>query len=101
MEGGVESPQGIDTPGVEEFPRGDVTSGLPTEGEGVPGEEERGRGGDIANATSKDVAAAGAGGRHGAGRGESARGAGQQENPAGDSSGVVNKEGGHEASRVE
>ena len=54
-----------------------------------------------ANATSKDVAAAGAGGRHGAGRGESARGAGQQENPAGDSSGVVNKEGGHEASRVE
>ena len=40
-------PQGIDTPGEAQLPRGDKTSGVPTEGEGVPGEEERGRGGDI------------------------------------------------------
>ena len=44
--GGIESPQGINTPGVEELPRGDETSGVPTEGEVVPGEDGRGRGGD-------------------------------------------------------
>ena len=40
--GGVESPQGIDNPVVEEFPFGDETSGVLTEGEGVPGEDVQG-----------------------------------------------------------
>ena len=40
--GGVESPQGIDTPGVEDLPREDKTSGVPTKGEGVPGEDRQG-----------------------------------------------------------
>ena len=39
-------PQGIDTPGKAEFPRGDETPGVATEGEGVPGEDGRGQGGD-------------------------------------------------------
>ena len=39
-------PQGIDTPGVEEFPWGDKTSGVPIEGKGVLGEDGRGRIGD-------------------------------------------------------
>ena len=42
---GVESPPGIDTPGVDEFPRGDKTPGVATEGEGITGEDGRGRGG--------------------------------------------------------
>ena len=44
---GVDSPQGINTPGVEEFPRGDETPGVATEGEGVPGEDRRGQGGNV------------------------------------------------------
>ena len=44
--GGVESPQGINTPGVEEFPRGDETSGVSTKGEVVPGEYRQGQRGD-------------------------------------------------------
>ena len=43
--GGVESPQGIDTPGVAEFTRGDETPRATTAGEGVPGEDGRGMGG--------------------------------------------------------
>ena len=35
--GGVDSLQGIDTPGVDQLPRGDETPGVTTEGEGVPG----------------------------------------------------------------
>ena len=46
VQGGVESPQGIDTPGVAELPRGDETPGVTTAGEGVPGEDGRGQGGD-------------------------------------------------------
>ena len=33
VRGGFELPQGTDTPGVAEFPRGDETSGGPTAGE--------------------------------------------------------------------
>ena len=39
--GGVELLQGINTPGVEELPQGDKTSGVPTEGDGVLGEDGR------------------------------------------------------------
>ena len=38
-------PQGIDTPGVEELPRVDETSGVPIEGDGEPGENKQGQGG--------------------------------------------------------
>ena len=44
--GGVKSPQVTDTPRVEELPWGGETSGVPTEGEGVPGEDGWGRGED-------------------------------------------------------
>ena len=43
--GGVESPQGINIPGVEEFPQGDKTTRETTEGDGVPVEDGRGKGG--------------------------------------------------------
>ena len=46
VQGGVKLPQGIDTPGVTELPRGDETPRVATEGEGVPGEDGRGQGGD-------------------------------------------------------
>ena len=46
MHGVVESPHGIDTPRVAELPWGDKTPGVTTEGEGVPGEDGRGQGGD-------------------------------------------------------
>ena len=46
MGGGVESSQGIDTPGVDELPQGGETSGVPTKDEGVPGEDGQGRGVD-------------------------------------------------------
>ena len=46
VQGGVESPQGIDTPGVAELLRGDQTTGVTTEGDGVPGEDGRGQGED-------------------------------------------------------
>ena len=42
--GGVESPQGIDTPGVDALPRGDETPGVTAPGERVPGEGGRGWG---------------------------------------------------------
>ena len=43
VRGGVESPQGIDIPGLDELPLGDETPGVATEGEGVPGEDVRGQ----------------------------------------------------------
>ena len=43
--GGVESPQGADTPGMEEGPRGDETLGSPTASQGRRGEDGRGQGG--------------------------------------------------------
>ena len=46
VEGGVESPLGIDTPGVEELPQGDDTSGVTPEGDRVPGEDGRVQGED-------------------------------------------------------
>ena len=46
MGGEVELPMGIDTPGVEEFPRGDETSGVTPKGDGVPEEDGQGRGGE-------------------------------------------------------
>ena len=42
MGGVVELLQGINTPGVEELPRGDETYGVLTEGNGVAGEDRRG-----------------------------------------------------------
>ena len=36
--GGFKSPQGIETPGVEEFPQGDETSRVTPKGDRVPGE---------------------------------------------------------------
>ena len=44
--GGVESLQGIDTPGVDTLPRGDKTPGVATKGDGVTEEDRWGRGGD-------------------------------------------------------
>ena len=45
VRGGVELPQGIDTPGVDKFPQGDETPRVAIEGEGVTGEDGRGWGG--------------------------------------------------------
>ena len=53
VQGGVELPQGIDTPRVEELPRGDETPRVATEGEGVPGEDGREQGGDITPLTNR------------------------------------------------
>ena len=39
-------PRGIETPRVEELPRGDKKSGVTPEGDGVPGEDGKGQGGD-------------------------------------------------------
>ena len=44
--GGVESPQGIDTPEVDGFPWGDKTPGVATKSKGVTREDGRGRVGD-------------------------------------------------------
>ena len=58
-------------------------------------------GGDAnSDATSKHVDTTGAGGCHGAEKRETERVSGQQENRAGESSGVGNREGGPEASVV-
>ena len=54
---GFELPQGIDTPEVEEFPRGDETSGVPIEGEGVSGEDGWGRGGNGNPPTNRETEA--------------------------------------------
>ena len=47
--GGVESPQGADTPGVAERPRRDETPGGLTAAQGRPGEDGQGRGGGDKN----------------------------------------------------
>ena len=44
--GGGESSQGIDTPRVEVFPQGDQNPRMATEGDGVTGEDGRGRRGE-------------------------------------------------------
>ena len=46
MGGGVDFPQGINTPGVDALPQGDKTPGVDTEGYGVTGGNGQGRGGD-------------------------------------------------------
>ena len=43
MGGGVESPRGIVTYRVEEFPQGDENAGVTHEGDGVPGHKKQGR----------------------------------------------------------
>ena len=43
---GFELPQVINNPGVGAFLRGDKTPGVATKGDGVTGEDGRGRGGD-------------------------------------------------------
>ena len=48
---------GIDTPGVEELPRGDETSGGTPEGDGVPGEDGQGRGGGGPPPTNQETEA--------------------------------------------
>ena len=74
------------------------------ESEGSSAEDEPG---DVAacrgatsDSTSKDANSAEAGGRHGAGKKEWDRVDGRQENRAGKSSGVGDREGGLDASRV-
>ena len=60
--GGVELPQGIDTPGVAELLRGDETPRVTTKGEGVPEDDGRGRGEDRNPPTTRATEARGAGG---------------------------------------
>ena len=60
--GGVELPQVIDIPVVAELPRGDENPGVTTKGEGVPGEDVRGQGGDANPPTTRATEARGAGG---------------------------------------
>ena len=55
-------PQGIDTPGVEEFPRRGETPGVATEGGGVTGEDGWGRGGNRHPPTTQATKERGAGG---------------------------------------
>ena len=43
---GIKLPGGPETPGVEGLPRGDETSRVTPDGDGVPGEDGRGQGGD-------------------------------------------------------
>ena len=57
MGGGVELPQGIDTPRVDELTQGDKNPGVPTKGDKVTGEDGQGRGGNgnpLTNQASKD-----------------------------------------------
>ena len=61
--GGAELPQGIDTPGVEELPRGDKTYGVTPKVDRVPGEDGRGRGGDRTPPTTRETEASGDSGR--------------------------------------
>ena len=62
MGGGGESPEGIETPRLEEFPRWDETSGVPTKGGGVPGGDGQGRGVDVNPPTTQAIKASGASG---------------------------------------
>ena len=66
MDGGVESPQGVDTPGVAEEPRGKKKTGGPTAAEGGPGEDGQGRGrGDENPHTARATTMKGANGGEG------------------------------------
>ena len=60
--GGVNLPQGTSTPKVAELPRGDKTPRVTTAGEGEPGEDGRGRGGDENPPTTRATVAQGANG---------------------------------------
>ena len=53
--GGVESPRGINIPGVEELPRGDNTSGVTPKGNRVLGEDIQGRGRDGTPLTTRET----------------------------------------------
>ena len=59
MGGGVESPHVIDCPGVEELPQWEETSGVPTKGERVPGEDGQRQGGDRTPPTTQVTEARG------------------------------------------
>ena len=59
MVGGVKSPRSINTPGVEELPRGDETAGVTPEGDGVPGEDGWGLGGDGNSLNTQETEASG------------------------------------------
>ena len=48
-------PRGTDTPGVEEFPWGEETSGVNLKGNGVPGADIQGRGGDGNSPATRDT----------------------------------------------
>ena len=58
-EGGSSIPRVINTPGVEEIPWGDKTSGVTSEGDVVPGEDGRGQEGDGNSPTTRDTEASG------------------------------------------
>ena len=60
-EGGVELPQGTDTPGVTEFPQEDKNHGVTTTGKGSPVEGGRIRGWDETPPTTGATGAQGAG----------------------------------------
>ena len=60
--GGVELPQGADTPGVDEVPQGDETPGVLTSTEIGPREDGRGRGGDENPPTARATRTQGADG---------------------------------------
>ena len=55
MVGGVKLLRGTDTPGVEEFPPGDETSGVTPEGNRVPRADGQGRGGDGKSSSTRDT----------------------------------------------
>ena len=57
VRGGVELPQGTNTLGVAEQPWGDETLGEKTAGEGEPGEDIWGRGGDKTSPTTRATGA--------------------------------------------
>ena len=58
--GGVQLPQGTGTPGVSKLPQGDKNPGVTTVGEGVPGGDGPGRGGDVNSPTTRLTKARGA-----------------------------------------
>ena len=55
--GRVESPRGVDTPGMEELPQGYETSGVNPEGDVVPGANGQGQGGDENSSAYRDTEA--------------------------------------------
>ena len=57
--GGVELPQGTNTPGVAELPLWDKTPGVTTTGKGIPREDGRGQGGDENPPTTRATGAQG------------------------------------------